>query len=270
MKTITFGTLKGGVGKTMLCFNVGGILSQLGHKVLIIDSDLQGNLTNNIGIDRTRSSLHTMYDIYNLEENAQPAPEELVSFSPNNKIPLLDMIPGSIFLHKAELKISSISGREQIFRNYLEDHSEFFDQYDYILIDTNPSMSVVNQNAFLASDAILLVSDVSMNSLEGSQLFIALWQEARVRLRREDNIKGFIINDFDGRNRLSTDFLEYLNTSPDLSDLRELKMETVIPRNVRITESELAAIPISLYDIQSKGCIAITSLIEELFAKNIL
>ena len=64
MKIITFGTLKGGVGKTMLCFNVGGILSQLGSRVLIIDNDLQGNLTNNIGVDRTNPELKTMYDIY--------------------------------------------------------------------------------------------------------------------------------------------------------------------------------------------------------------
>jgi len=64
VKIITFGTLKGGVGKTMLCFNVGGILSRLGSRVLIIDNDLQGNLTNNIGVDRTNPELKTMYDIY--------------------------------------------------------------------------------------------------------------------------------------------------------------------------------------------------------------
>lgn len=269
MKVITFGTLKGGVGKTMLCFNIGGILSQLGYKVLIIDSDLQGNLTNNIGVDRTDIDLKTMYDVYNVEDNV-PTAKEVIFKSPNPSIPNLDMIPGSIFLHKAELKMSSLSGRELILRNYLEDYQQDFEQYDYILIDTNPSMSIVNQNAFLVSDSILLVSDVSMNSLEGSQLFIALWQEARQRLRLEDNIHGFIINDFDVRNRLSHDFLEYLNNAPGLDDVRALKMKTVIPRNIRITESELAAVPISLYDINSKGCQAITELIEELFEKSIL
>lgn len=111
----------------------------------------------------------------------------------------------------------------------MSDHKAFFDQYDYILIDTNPSMSIVNQNAFLASDAILLVSDVSMNAIEGAQLFIALWEEARKRLRREDNIKGFIVNDFDSRNKLSADYLEYLRTSPDTEDLRPILFETVIP-----------------------------------------
>ena len=270
MKITTFGTLKGGVGKTMLCFNIGGILSQLGHRVLIIDSDLQGNLTNNIGVDRTKAGLRTTYDIYAVEDGAAPAPEELVLRAPNAKMPMLDMIPGSIFLHRAELKLSQISGREQVFKNYLDDNRAFFEQYDHILIDTNPSMSIVNQNAFLASDAILLVADVSMNALEGAQLFIALWEEARRRLRHPDNIKGFIINDLDSRNKLSADFLEYLKTAPELEDIRAIKMNTIIPRNVRITESELAATPISLYDINSKGCRAIAELIEELQERGIL
>ena len=109
-----------------------------------------------------------------------------------------------------------------------------------------------------------------MNAIEGAQLFIALWEDARRRLRRADNIRGFIVNDYDQRNKLSTDFLEYLRTSPDVEDLRALLFETIIPRNVRITESELAAIPISLYDLRSKGCDAIASLVDEMFEKNIL
>ena len=268
-KVITFGTLKGGVGKTMLCFNVGGILSQLGHRVLVIDSDLQGNLTNNMGIDRTSTALLTTYDIFNIETD-QPQPDTLIVKQPIDRLPQLDMIAGSIFLHKAELKIASVAGREQILSNYLSDHTDFFSQYDYILIDTNPSMSIVNQNAFLVSDAIMLVSDVSMNAIEGAQLFIALWEDARKRLRRADNIRGFIVNDFDGRNKLSADYLEFLRSSEETADLRELMLETIIPRNVRITESELAALPISIYDLHSKGCEAITSLIDEMFARGIL
>lgn len=153
----------------------------------------------------------------------------------------------------------------------MSDHKAFFDQYDYILIDTNPSMSIVNQNAFLASDAILLVSDVSMNAIEGAQLFIALWEEARKRLRREDNIKGFIVNDFDSRNKLSADYLEYLRTSPDTEDLRPILFETVIPRNVRITESELAAVPISIYDLRLQGhATRSRPLVDEMLARGVL
>jgi chromosome partitioning protein len=269
VKTVTFGTLKGGVGKTMLCFNVGGILSQLGNRVLIVDSDLQGNLTNNAGIDRARRGLLTLYDVYNVEGTAPP-PEDLVLVAPNPRLPNMDMIAGSIFLHRAELKLSAVSGREQLLKNYMDDHTEFFSRYDHILVDTNPSMSVVNQNAFVASDSIVLVSDVSLNALEGAQLFIALWEESRRRLRLADNIRGFVVNDFDPRNKLSSDFMEYLRSSEDMEDLRTLLFEAIIPRNIRITEAELAAVPISLYDTRSKGFLAITRLVEEMEERGIL
>ena len=268
MKVITFGTLKGGVGKTMLCFNVAGVLSQLGHKVLIIDSDLQGNLTNNIGIDRTTPGLLTLYDIYG--SDSQPKPDDLVYKSPNRHLPNLDIIPGSMFLHRAEIILSKMSSRELILRNYIKENSSFFSQYSHILVDTNPSMSLVNQNAFAASDSILLISDISMNSLEGSQLFIALWEETRSRLRLPDNIRGFIVNDFDTRTKLSSDLAEYLITADEVSDLRDLLMHTIIPRTVRITEAELSAMPINLYDAKSKGSEAIASLVKELSEKNIL
>jgi len=268
VRVITFGTLKGGVGKTMLCFNIAGLLSSQGYKVLVIDSDLQGNLTNNIGIDRTLDKLPTMYDIYNTELSSPP-PEEVIIKQPNKNIPNMDMIAGSIFLHRAELRLGQVIGREQVLSLYIEENSNFFAQYDYIFIDTNPSMSIVNQNAFLISDSILLVSDISMNSLEGAQLFIALWEESRRLLRKENNISGFIINDYDSRNKLSADFMEYLASSEDVEDLREIMIKTVIPRNIRITESELAAMPINIYDPSSKGSIAIAELVDELKAKNI-
>ena len=86
-KIITFGTLKGGVGKTMLCFNIGGILAQLDRRVLVIDSDLQGNLTNNMGIDRTRQDLLTTYDIYRVD-NPPPEPQQLVLQAPISQLPL--------------------------------------------------------------------------------------------------------------------------------------------------------------------------------------
>ena len=211
-----------------------------------------------------------MYHVYNIEEH-QVSPEKLILKSPNKNIPNLDMIPGSIFLHRAELKLSMISGREMVLQGFIDDNRAFFESnYDYILIDTNPSMSIVNQNAFLVSDSIVLVSDVSMNAIEGSQLFMALWEASRRRLKKENNVKAFVINDFDRRNKLSRDFLDFLQTSEELSDIREIKMNTIIPRNIKITESELAAIPISLYDIHSKGCEAISLLIEEFLSKGIL
>ena len=268
MIIITFGALKGGVGKTMLCFNLGAILSQKGFRVLIVDSDLQGNLTNNMGADRMRPDLVTLYDIYDPDQ-PQATPEELVLRAPHDQFPGLDLVAGSIFLHRAELYLSTLPGKERILGQYFQEHRAFFAAYDYILIDTNPSMSIINQNAFAVSDSIVLISDVSMNALEGIQLFMALWEESRLRLGLSDNVRALVINDFDGRNRLSNDFLEYLRTDPQMEDLRLILMDTVIPRTVRITESELAATPISIYDRSSKGCLALLALTEELQRKNI-
>jgi len=272
MKTVTFGTLKGGVGKTMLCFNVGGVLSARGHKVLIIDSDLQGNLTNNMGIDRTKKLL-TLYEIYNPDALPPLPPAALTYICPNLKVSNVDLIASSFFLHKAEQSLALLGERgnaELILRGYVLEHRAFFETYDYILIDTNPSMGIINRNAFAVSDAILLVSDVSMNSIEGAQLFIALWDEARQRLGLADNVKGFILNDCDCRNRLSSDFIEYIQQSPEVEDIRQLIMDTIIPRTVKITESELAAMPVGLYDRESKGATAIDKLVDELMRKKIL
>ncbi len=265
-KIITFGTLKGGVGKTTMCFNISGILAKRGKHVLVIDNDLQGNLTENMGVDRTEEGVGTAYDIY---VSGKAIPEDLVFPQPVARLPSLDLIAGSIFLHKAELEIAHVAGREQILRNYLEDHWSFFSQYDYILIDTSPSMSIVNQNAFLASDTILLVGDISMNAIYGAQLFMALWEESRKRLRKEDNVRGFIINDFDARNKLSADYIEFLTSSDETEDLRPLVCRTIIPRTVRITESELSATPVVLYDPKSKASEAFLTLVDELAEKGI-
>lgn len=270
MKVVSFGTLKGGVGKTTVCFNIGGVLSALGHKVLVIDSDLQGNLTNNVGLDRTQKNLLTLHDVYNIDAPPALPPVALTCISPNPKLPKMDMIAGSIFLHRAEMRIVSEPERELILKNYINKHRTFFEGYDYILIDTNPSMGLINQNAFAASDVILLISDVSMNAIEGAQLFMALWDEIRTPLNIPMNVAGFIVNDYDARTRLSADFVEYIRTDPDVEDVRAIALNTIIPRTVKITESELAALPIHIYDRSSKGAAAIFELVKELKSKNIL
>ena len=243
-KTIAIVNQKGGVGKTTTCVNLAAALKEEGARVLVCDFDPQANATSGFGVDKTTVSPN----IYDVLINGADVKRAVV------ETPYGDVLPANKALTGATVEMIGIDKREYLLKNAL---AQLSDKYDYILIDTNPSMSIVNQNAFLASDAILLVSDVSMNAIEGAQLFIALWEEARKRLRREDNIKGFIVNDFDSRNKLSADYLEYLRTSPDTEDLRPILFETVIPRNVRITESELAAVPISIYDLRSKGCDAI-------------
>lgn len=268
-KIITFGTLKGGVGKTMLCFNIGGILSQLGYRVLVIDSDLQGNLTNNMGIDRTQPDLLTTYDVYNLEE-AQPEPDQLVIKSPIDRLPLLDMIAGSIFLHKSELKIG-------VGRRAGADPLELFERPQSIFrpIRLHPHrhqpQHVDRQPERLPGVRRHPARERRFDERDrGRAALHRAMGGGRQTPAPGGQLKGFIVNDFDSRNKLSADYLEYLRTSPDTEDLRPILFETVIPRNVRITESELAAVPISIYDLRSKGCDAIASLVDEMLARGVL
>lgn len=262
MKIITFGTLKGGVGKTISTFNIAGLLAEE-KKVLVVDSDPQGNITNNFGVDRTLLT-NSINDIF---ECNNKSPEEIIIRQPIKKLSLLDILPSSIFLFQTEIRVMSLAGRELILKNYIEDNINFFNSYDYILIDTNPSMSIINQNVFLASDSIVLVSDVSMNALEGVELFIALWEDSRKRLRKKNNIKAVLINNFDKRLKISLDFIEYCKNHEEIKDLL---INSIVTRNVKLSESELEARPINLYDPNSKGYESFKNVVVEMKERGIL
>lgn len=221
MKVIAVGTLKGGTGKTTMTFNLLGALAERG-KVLAIDIDPQCNLSNNIGIDI--SDVEDTASSLNIFENKNIDPTNLVVESPIWQLPNLDVIPSSIRLVATELQISGRAGRERILQNYIEDHSDFFKKYDYIVIDTNPSMGIVNQNAFLAANSIILVTDVDENSRVGLKLFLDLWDAIRHDLRKEDNVKAIILNKGALRNNLSDAMWNYLEGDSQLSKLFIRKM----------------------------------------------
>lgn len=263
MRIICIGTLKGGVGKSMGAFNIAGILAEQGYKVLAIDVDPQGNLTNNLGIDRTADNYMSTKDIF---ENKTEFSKVVIK-APIKQLSSLDVLGSSIFLSGTDLRLVGLSARENILRNYLEDNLESFNYYDFVIIDTNPSMSIINQNAFVISDSIILFSDVSMNSIEGTQLFIALWDDIRKNLRLQDNVKGFIINNYDVRIKLSKDFIEYCKDDEDIS---KIMFNTIIPANVRLKESELEALPINLYDKNCKGYEAFINIVEEMKVRGII
>lgn len=262
-KTITFATLKGGVGKTMSTFNISGILAEQGHKILVFDVDPQGNSTNNFGISRTKKGFKSVKDIF----EATVTIEDVIIKAPVKELPTLDVIPSSIFLAGTETRIVNIAGREMVIKNFMEDNKERLEHYDYIIFDTNPSMSIINQNVFLVSDSIILMADVSMNALEGAELFMALWDDTRKRLRKEENVKGLLINNLDKRIRLSSDIMAYCK---EHEDFKHLLFNTAIPTNVKLKESELEAKPINIYENDSAGCIAFKKVISEMKERGIL
>lgn len=243
MKTITFATLKGGSGKTMNTFNVAGILAE-SHNVLLIDVDPQCNLSSNCGIDTGDVNLKTVRDIFgNLSDN-QPAPDEVIFKSPINDLPKLDIIPSSIMLFDTEMNMVNVTGRENFLKYYIDDYREYLENhYDYILIDTNPSMSIININAFYVADSIILTSDVSTNSISGAELFCALWNSKRKPLRKENNIAALILCNYDKRTNLGKSLIDY---SSNAEFSQDLVLNTVVPSTVKLKNTEVEHQPVNL------------------------
>jgi chromosome partitioning protein len=238
LKTITVGTLKGGTGKTSSLFNLAGILAEEG-RVLLIDADPQTNLSLNCGVDITVPNLKTAKDIF----DGGVAAEGLIFKSPVKELPNMDIIPSSIGLAATEMQIVPLAGRENILSNFIMDNEKALSAYDYILVDTNPSMGVINQNAFLAADSVVLVSDISLNGIQGAELFITLWGNARKQLRKADNVKALMINNFDRRIKLSREMMDYCRENGAIS---KIVLDTVICNSVQVKNSELEHKPVNV------------------------
>lgn len=240
MKKIAIGTLKGGTGKTTVTFNLLGLLAEE-HKVLAVDIDPQCNLSNNLGVDISDSEVFSCLDIF---ESTGATPKNLVVKAPIPQLPNLDLIPGNIKMVATELRIMSRAGREQILTNYMLDNKSYFGKYDYIVFDTNPSMNIINQNAFLAADSIVLVTDVDDNSRLGLKLFIDMWSAIRWDLKKKDNVKAIILNKADIRSKLTTQMYNYLTENEQLSGLF---MEQMLRSKIVYPRAALAKLPMNLY-----------------------
>ena len=262
-KICTVGTLKGGTGKTTFTFNMAGVLAEK-HKVLLIDNDPQGNLTTDVGVDVAVQQRKSIREVF---ENRKTKPEEVIIKEPVKGLPGLDIIPGHIKLIDTEVRLANRSGREQILANWFEDNWATLSKYDYIFLDTNPSMGLLNKNAFYISDKIILVSDVSFNSIQGVDLFIYLWSEARADLRKDENIAALVINNFDKRLNLSAEMREYCK---DRDDIMEILIDHPIPSTVKMKETEIEHKPINMLHPNCAAHKALVTVIEELKNREVL
>lgn len=267
MKIITLGTLKGGSGKTMNTFNIAGILAE-DYRVLLVDVDPQCNLSNNVGIDVADPDLKTVRDIFNNLPDNQPLPEEVIIKKPITELPGLDIIPSSIMLFDTEMNMVNVSARESFLKYYFDDNREYLEShYDYILIDTNPSMSVININAFYVADSIILTSDVSTNSINGAELFCALWDSKRKPLRKEDNIAALIICNLDKRTNLGKSLVEY-TAGAEFS--QDLILKTIIPATVKLKNTEVGHKPVNVLYPRDEILGIYNGVISELKEKGVL
>ena len=236
---MAFGTLKGGTGKTTTAFNISGILAE-DHHVLMLDCDPQCNLSNDALADIVEPNTPSIRTVF---EDGHTAPESVIMRSIIEGLPLLDIIPSSIYLVETEMVLISRSGRESLLMNWLNRNAKFFEEYDYLIFDTNPSMGLVNQNVFVAADIINLVNDIGVNAILGAQLFIYLWEKRRFDLALDDNIKSLIINNADRRIGLSKEIKNYILED---DELRELLVLPEIPARVSVKDTERMAAPINI------------------------
>lgn len=265
MKKIAVGTLKGGTGKTSIAFNMAGELA-LKNKVLLIDMDPQCNLSNNAGVDISQQDIYSTKDIFE-NDGREYSPEKLIIKEPVPELPNMDIIPGHILLTATELRIGAKAARERILEYYFEDYAEYFAKYDYIIMDTNPSMGVVNQNAFCAADSIILVTDIDDNSRIGLQLFIYLWEEVRKALRKEDNIKALVVNKVDVRTNLTSALMDYFREDEELS---KILVKQPVKSRVAFQYAALEKVPVCLYKNGQESAEEIRNIVKELKKRGIL
>lgn len=266
-KVIAIGTFKGGVGKTMTTFNLAGILAENNYKVLCIDVDPQGNLTSNLGVNRANQGLIGVEAIFS--ENSSVNFNDIVIRKPIAELPTLDLLPSTVLLHKSELFMALAPARELKLKYFMLDNKDELDNYDYILIDTNPSMGYLNQNAFVVSDKIIMPATADLSDLDGIHLFCALWDDLREKLRIEDNIAAVVTTKNDKRVSLDRSFIDHIRSTEDNEDIAELLVDTIIPVNITLKEAAMSCLPINLYKKDCVGYKAYKSLVDELFERGV-
>lgn len=273
-KVITFATLKGGAGKTMNLFNLAGIIAAREKKVLLIDVDPQCNLSANCGIDVADMGFTTIKDIFaKYRASEQPKTKDVIIEHPIPGLSNIDIIPSSILLFNVEENITLLEGRTKILKSFIARNEKALDKYDYIFLDTNPSMSVFNINAFYVADAIIISTDVSSNSISGAELFCSLWDAKREQInetaevRKEDNVEALLIGNFSARSNLSKELLDYVHTA---NFSKDIVLDTIIPATVQLKDTEVSHKPINLLHKGDKAHQAYESLADELIRKGIL
>lgn len=273
-KIITFATLKGGAGKTMNLFNLAGVVTGRGKKVLLIDTDPQCNLSANCGIDVADMGFVTIKDVFaKYQATEQPKAKDIIIKSPIKGLPTLDIIPSSILLFNVEEGITILEGKTRILKNFINRNKNVLQDYDYIFIDTNPSMSVFNINAFYVADAIIISTDVSSNGISGAELFCGLWDAKREQInetaevRKEDNIEALLIGNYSKTSNLSKELLEYVQLA-DFS--KDIILNTIIPATVQLKNTEVSHSPINILHKGGKAHQAYEDLANELIRKEIL
>ncbi len=248
VKTIAFANQKGGVGKTTSAVNVAACLAAMGKRVVLVDIDPQGNATGGLGISKKNAGA-TVYDM--LIGRAK-ASEALVK----TRYDRLSVIPSGIHLVGAEIELVDEERREYRLKDAL---AEIADDFDYIIIDSPPSLGLITINALVAADRVVVPLLCEYYSLEGLSQLTQTMKLVQGRYNPSLAIIGVLINMYDGRLNLSYQVLS------EIKKYFGNKLFSIpIPRNVRLSEAPSYGEPICVYDRRSKGALAYKEVTEEL------
>jgi chromosome partitioning protein len=255
-RVLALANQKGGVGKTTTAINLGTALAAIGERVLIVDLDPQGNASTGLGIDR-KSRNRSTYDVLTREVHIRDAILETA-------VPRLHIVPSTMDLSGFELEIAHERDRAFRLRDALSHLNNDTDevQYTYVLVDCPPSLNLVTVNAMAAAHSILVPLQCEFFALEGLSQLLKTVEQVRTALNPDLTIHGIVLTMFDARNNLSGQVVADVR-----SFMGEKVYDTIIPRNVRVSEAPSHGKPVLLYDLKCVGSQAYVRLASEIIQR---
>ena len=251
-KIIAIANQKGGVRKTTTAINLAASLATQGKKVLLIDADPQANATSGLGVDPK----NVVSSIYECLVDDYPMKGTQIS----TVVKGLDIIGSRIDLVGAELELINKENRERILQQQL---STVRNDYDFVLIDCSPSLGLITVNALTAANSVIIPVQAEYFALEGISKLLNTIRIIKSKLNPTLEIEGFLLTMYDARLRLANQIYEDLKTH-----FGEMVFNTVIPRNIRLSEAPSHGLPVILYDAESRGATSHMQLAKEIIIKN--
>lgn len=252
-KVIAIANQKGGVGKTTTAINLAASLAVLEKKVLIIDADPQANTTSGLNFSPDNDEKRTLYELMIGQIDVADA---LIQ----TEMEKLHMIPSHINLVGAEIELLNFPEREFVMKKAL---APIRDQYDYIIIDCSPSLGIITINSLTAADSVIIPVQPEFFALEGLGKLLQTIKLVQSEVNPELQIEGFVVTMFDGRTRVHSQVLEELR-----EHFKDMVFNTVIQRNIRLSEAPSHGKPIILYDIMCNGSNNYLNLAREVMEHN--
>ena len=252
-RIIAIANKKGGVGKTTTAINLSACLADKGKKVLAVDMDPQGNMTSGLGLDKEFLE-KTVYDMIIGESDIE---EVLQKETMEN----LDVLPTNIDLSAAEIELIDVENKEFIVRNSIQ---KIRDNYDFVIIDCPPSLSMLTINAMTTADSVLVPIQCEYYALEGLSQLIHTVELVKDRLNPDLEIEGVVFTMYDARTNLSLQVVENVK-----DNLQQNIYKTIIPRNIRLAEAPSYGMPINQYDPKSAGSESYMRLADEVISKGL-